>query len=102
MGNMTIYVDHIEIEKGIKKVRAFMDTNDVNKSNIMSELEGLEGTIRIDGKKPSNKKEDFAIAAKSFNTNNENTINTLNHIVDSYFVAKGNSVTLINNEKDKL
>ena len=52
--------------------------------------------------KPSNKKEDFAIAAKSFNTNNENTINTLNHIVDSYFVAKGNSVTLINNEKDKL
>lgn len=102
MGQMTLYVDHAELQKAISKVRSYMETNDTNTSDIFSTMESLEGTIQINGKNISNKKESFMRASREFVNNNNSSINVINHTIDMYFRSKNNSVTLVKNEKDKL
>ena len=102
MGKMTIYVDDAEINKGIEKVRTYMENNNSQIANVFDILESLEGTIRINNKKISNKKESFMKASRDFINNNNGTINVLNHTVRMYFKSKDNSVKLVQNEKEKL
>jgi hypothetical protein len=102
MANMTHYVNHTGLQKGISKIQAYITTNDEDAGSILNELVSLKDTIRINNKRIHNKYEEFTRSAKSFKNNNNSCINALNHVIYLYFKSKENSVKIIRNEKEKI
>ena len=102
MAGMTLYVDHIEIEKGISRIKTLIENNSTTESKIGTSLDDLKNSITINGKHISNKREIVDTSMKNFNNSLNTSIAVLNHVVDIYFASKDHSVAMIRNEVSKL
>jgi len=102
MAQMTLYVDHVEIEQTKAKVISYMNDNNSTQRKIFTVLTNLEQSIRMNRGQVSNSKEEVIKSMTTFTGNNNKCINVFAHVVEMYFNAIDSSVSHIENARSQV